>query len=483
MTAPQPVRGSFRDPAARVYADGDRILRGTDAVTLANFEALARTRFFGDAVREGRIVGSRSLGKGDPGAAAVLDQGWAGVLEHDRVPLLSYPYEWTFSMLKDAALLHLDLLEKSLDEGWIIKDSTPYNIQFVGATPTFIDVPSFVPRPPGDYWRGYRQFCMCFLYPLMLTAYRGIPFQVFLRSSLDGIAPVDAARYFTGLGIFRKGVLSHVRFPAALEGRAAAHHTGKAEDAQHKARRHSDAMVKGLVQSMQRIVRALPAASGASAWSDYATTHSYDDASFQEKKAFVAKAASREPLGTVWDLGSNTGIFSELLAQSAAHVVSVDSDHECVERLYLRLRERGDRRILPLTMNLANPSPGQGWAGVERLPFDQRNRPDLILGLALIHHICLSSNVPIPDFLDWLAGTGAKLIIEFVDRDDIMVKEMLSRKSETHEDYNLQNFETELRRRYDVVHSVSLKAGERQIYYCSPLRPGSSKGAAMTSTS
>lgn len=470
MTAPQPIAGSFRDPAARVYADADRILRGIDTTTLANFRALTETRFFSEAVRRGQIVGTRILDASDAGAAAILAQNWAGVLEHERVPLLSYPYEWTFSMLKDAALLHLDLLESALHEGWIVKDSTPYNIQFIGSTPVFIDVPSFIPRPAGDYWRGYRQFCMSFLYPLMLTAYRDIPFQPLLRSSLDGLSPLEASRFFAGFQRFRKGVLSHIVLPATLERRITAQQASGTQTNQGKTKPQSDAMVIGLVQSMRRIVRAFSSAAEASPWSDYTTTHSYDPSSLDEKKAFVAETASRQPFRIAWDLGSNTGTFSELLAKTAEHVVSVDSDHECVERLYLRLHDRGDRKILPLFMNLANPSPNQGWAGTERLSFDNRNKPDLILGLALIHHICLSSNVPIPDFLDWLAATEAKLIIEFVDRDDRMVREMLSRKSETHEAYNLQCFERELERRYEVIRSMPLKNGARKIYECVPHR-------------
>ena len=182
-------------------------------------------------------------------------------------------------------------------------------------------------------------------------------------------------------------------------------------------------------------------------WSDYGDTHSYDRASREEKVAFVEQAAAQGRCKVVWDLGSNTGAFSELLESRADHVISVDADHECVERLYLRLRARDGRKILPLVMNLANPSPNQGWASGERLAFDSRNKPDLILGLALIHHICLGNNVPISNFLDWLVMTPARLIIEFVDRSDSMVREILERKTEAHEDYSLANFERELRRR------------------------------------
>lgn len=468
MSVPQPVGGSFRDPAARVYSYEDRILRGVDAATLANYRELAKADFYLDAIEQGKITRTKHVDKTDVGALAILGDGWAGVLEHERLPLLSYPYEWTFSMLKDAALLHLDLLESALREGWIIKDSTPYNIQFIGASPVFIDIPSFTRRTAGDYWRGYRQFCMLFLYPLMLMAYRQMPYHSLLRGSLDGIAPVEAARFFTGLSRFRKGVLSHVLFPATLERRAAGRTMSGLTSRRSKARPQSDAMVFGLVQSIRRIVRKLPISSDASTWSDYTTTHSYDPASFDEKLSFVGNVVSQEHYGTVWDLGSNTGTFSEILEQSADHVVSVDSDHESVERLYLRLRDRGDKKILPLVMDLVDPSPNQGWANTERSSFDNRNQPELILGLALIHHICLSGNVPIPAFLDWLAGTGAKLIIEFVGRDDVMVKEMLSRKLETHADYNLQNFETELDHRYEIGASKLLKDGDRKIYYCEP---------------
>jgi hypothetical protein len=363
-------------------------------------------------------------------------------------------------------LLHLDLLEQALGEGWIIKDSTPYNIQFVGSAPIFIDIPSFVPRPAGDYWRGYRQFCMMFLYPLMLTAYRGIPFQGLLRGVLDGIPPVEAARFFRGFDWFKKGALAHVYFPAALERRVAERSAERSRLI--KARSQSDAMVLGLVQSMRRIVSSLANASSSSLWSDYTVTHSYDPTSFDEKQAFVAEAASRQRLGIAWDLGSNTGIFSEIVGRSANHVVSVDSDHACVERFYLRLRDHNDRKILPLVMNLANPSPNQGWANAERSSFDSRNKPELILGLALIHHVCLDSNVPIPNFLNWLVRTSARLVIEFVDRDDAMVREMLSRKLEAYQDYNLAHFEAELALRYDVVRSLPLKEGARKIYDCVP---------------
>lgn len=466
MTELQPIAGSFRDPAARVYASGDHIFRGVDAVTLANFQELKETEFFRREARRGRIIGTRVLNKSDPRAAAVIAQGWAGVLEHDRLPLLSYPYEWTFSMLKDAAILHLELLEEAIMAGWIIKDSTPYNIQFVGSSPLFIDTPSFVPRPPGDYWRAYRQFCMLFLYPLMVTAYRGISFQPILRGSLDGIPPAQAAGFFTGLSRFKKGVLTQVWFPAAMERRLETVRCGGA--AANKRKLQSDAMVLGLVQSMQRIVAALKTGSSSSLWANYTQTHSYDDNSLDEKRSLVANLAIADRYGIVWDLGCNTGTFSELLKQRADYVLSVDGDQECVDRFYQRLRARGDNQVLPLFMNLADPSPSQGWANAERAAFDKRNKPDLILALALIHHICLSNNIPIPAFLDWLQGTGANLIIEFVTRDDDMVKAMLARKSEAYKAYDLLSFEQELHRRYEVKSSAVLKEGARKIYYCKP---------------
>lgn len=458
--------GSFRDPSARVYDHQGRVIRGVDQTTAANFSALADAPFFRRELEKSRVVGTTYLDSSDPVTTAVVAGGWAAALEHERVPLISYPYEWTFSMLKDAALLQLELLAEGFDEGWILKDSTPYNVQFVGSQPVFIDVPSFVPRSAGEPWGGYRQFCMLYLYPLLLQAHLGIPFQPVLRSNLDGLTPVETARYFRGWRRLKSGVLSHIMFPAAMERWVESREKNRAPAKHRSGGRQSDVSIRSLIGSIQRLVSTLNVPIKHTAWSEYATSHSYDTQDVTEKREFVRAAAERAQPKIAWDIGCNTGDYAEICAAYARHVIAVDADHDAVESLYRRLRERSANNILPLVMNLANISPSQGWSGRERLSFDERNRPELVVALALIHHMCLSANVPIALFLEWLSSLGGHLVIEFVDREDEMVKKLLTNKTEQYADYNKATFLRELESRYQIVARKSLKNGQREVFHC-----------------
>ena len=407
----------------------------------------------------------------EPGANAavdaILEKGWAGVLEHEVVPFVSYPYEWTHSMLRDAALLHLHILEVALENGWTLKDATPFNIQFIGARPVFIDVPSFMPWVKGEPWLAYRQFCANFLTPLMLQTYLGLDTRPLMRSYLDGIPPTEAAKYFHGLARLRRGVLSHVILPAIVENRIAATERNNVPAKQRKAANHSKAMVIGLVQSITRLVRGLKFKQTHSDWSEYAQSHSYNDEEFQQKKQFVENAVSHR-IALVWDIGCNTGTFSRILAPHADCVVSVDSDHNAVEKLYLEEHQKKDSNILPLIINLANISPDQGWAGSERAAFDRRGKPDMILVLALVHHVRISANIPFDLFLAWLRMLDAEIVIEFVDRHDEMVVKLLTNKKEQYADYSRETFVRQVEERFRIKNRAVLKGGKREIFHLIP---------------
>jgi hypothetical protein len=465
-----PVSGSFRDPSGRVYICGDRIIRGVDQSTAEHFERLQKSTFFPAAMNNGSVVRTTLLHMHDPVAKPIRDEGWHAAIEHERLPVISYPYEWSFSMLKDAALLQLDLLSKAFKEGWTLKDATPYNVQFVGSRPVFIDTPSFVPRSSGEPWFGYRQFCMLNLYPLMLQAYKNIPFQGIVRANLDGITPIEARRYFGGWSQFFPSVFLHAGFPAIMERQVQKQGQTGRPMTKAGAPLQADRSIHNLIDSMHRVVSKLDAKPGSSVWSDYAQTHSYQDSDFSTKRKFVAQVAESLSPMTVWDIGSNTGEFSEICAKFADSVIAVDGDDSAIEALYRRLKRNATANILPLIMNLANMSPNQGWAGEERISLDRRSNPDLIVALALIHHIALSANIPIPLFLDWLAKRTPNLIIEFVDRDDEMTKALLANKKETYPLYNKDVFFAELQKRFQIRSSVKLKNGLREVYYCGRLR-------------
>jgi len=474
-TKPEANAGSFRDPANRVYevapeSSGEkaRILRGLSEDALTIYQQLSGEAFFQKALAAGHVVQTELLEADDENASLVMIDGWAGVLEHEAVPFVTYPYEWSFSMLKDAALLQLHLIEKSLENGWTLKDATTYNIQWIGPRPVFIDVPSFQPWKEGEPWVGYRQFCSMFLTPLLLRAHLDIDHLPILRSYIDGIPPTEAAKYFTGSKRFKKGVLSHIIFPAKVENSIARRERDDAPARQRITRKQSKAMVLGLVQSLSRLVRKLSIEIKHTDWSQYYKTHSYEEADFSAKKAFVTKHASTTKQEHIWDIGCNTGTFSKVSSKYCSQVISVDGDHNAVEQLYLAEKMNAGSNILPLVMNLSNISPGQGWGGSERQAFDQRRKPDLVFCLALIHHVRMSANIPNAFFLKWLHSLQAGVILEFVNREDEMVMKLLTNKKEQYEDYSLDQFIKEAEQLFTIKDRESLKDGKREIFYLTP---------------
>jgi len=464
--------GSFRDPVNRVYEldtkSGKRILRGLSADALEIYNSLADSEFFKKFIQSGKIINTKLLPAKDKDAKTIMKDGWTGVLEHETIPFVSYPYEWTFSMLKDAALLQLQIIEQSLENGWTLKDATPYNIQFIGSRAVFIDTPSFEPWVKGEPWVGYRQFCSMFLTPLLLKAHLNIDYAPLMRSYLDGIPPTEAAKFFQGVKRFKKGVMSHIIFPAKVENSIANRERDAAPAQERKARPQSDAMVIGLVQSLRRLVNKLTIEIDHTDWSQYDKTHSYQEADFQAKKDFVLKQASLSKRDQVWDIGCNTGTFSRISAEFCNQVISVDGDHNAVEQLYIHQKKEVSSNILPLYINLGNISPGQGWAGKERMALDQRKKPDLVLCLALIHHVRMSANIPNKLFLEWLRSLDAEIVLEFVNRNDEMVIKLLTNKKEQYEDYNIDQFVKETKEYFTIKDREPLKGGKREIFFLKP---------------
>ena len=385
----------------------------------------------------------------------------AGALRHERIPFVSHPYEWPFSMLKDAALLQLALGREALRQDLALKDASPYNVQWRGASPVFVDVGSFERLRPGEPWAGYRQFCMLFLYPLMLQAYRGVGYQAWLRGSIDGIAPAEARAL---LPRFRRGVFSHVILHARLEARYAA--TGGREVKRELQRAgFGKELLDANLRKLEKLVRRLEYTPGRTAWTEYGATNTYTDEQAGRKAEFVRAAAARRPGGLTWDLGCNDGTYSRVAAEHADHVVAVDADHATVDGLYRALEGRRD--ILPLVMSVTDPSPDLGWRGAERASLERRGTPDLVLALALVHHVVIAGNVPVASFLDWLRSLDSALVIEFPDREDPMVQRLLSGKAETaNPDYDRERFERELGERFRVERTERL--GSRTLYAAHP---------------
>lgn len=458
MTSARSEPGSFRDPESRVFYAGGEVFRALSEEGLANFELLAASGLLDDP----RIV--RTEVAHTAPIPALLTGEVAAVLRHERIPFVSYPYEWTFSMLQDAALLQLDLLLAALEHDLILKDSTPYNVQFVGSRPVHIDVGSFERLREAELWVGYRQFCMLYLYPLLLQATKGVRFQPLLRGSLDGITATEMRALMSARDRFRRGYLTHVFLHARLEGRDTVRRTsGRSRPGFGKQ------VILANVRKMRKLVARLEWDPPQGVWVQYGECNTYTDDDAWQKDEFVRAVATSQAWQLVWDLGCNNGRHARIAAERARHVVAVDADQGPVELLYRELREAGEDRILPLAMNVADPSPGLGWRGLERQPLQGRGRPDLVLALALVHHLTIGANVPLQEVVAWLASLGAALVVEFPTREDPMVQQLLRAKREgLHRDYELDHFERCLKESFDVRRSERLGSGTRILYFALP---------------
>ena len=453
--------GSFRDPESRIFYEGDAVYRALSADGLSDFEAVQATGLLDD----GRVVGTERV-ENVATLKDLLVHEPAAVLRHERIPFVSYPYEWTYSMLKDAALLQLDLLLASLEHDIVLKDATPYNVQFNGSRPVFVDVGSFERLREGEPWIGYRQFCMLYLYPLLLQSAKGVAFQPWLRGAIDGITPAQMRALMSFRDRFRRGVFTNVFLHAKLEARYA-DRPGQVK--QEVKRVFKKELFVANVRKMRKLVERLEWNPPHGVWTAYGERNTYTDDDARRKDEFVRAVATSRQWRLVWDIGANNGRYSRIAAEGAKTVVAVDADQGPVELLYRDLRAEGDEQILTLAMNLADPSPGLGWRGLERRALPDRGKPDLLLALALVHHMAIGANVPVREFIDWLASLGSALVIEFPTREDPMVKKLLAPKREgLHPDYELGFFERCLNDAFEVERSERLESGTRVLYYARP---------------
>ncbi|HSO50851.1 MAG TPA: methyltransferase [Acidimicrobiia bacterium] len=451
MISPDP--GSFRDPASRVVLDGERVLRLLDERGLQGWRALAATDFFKTAVSEGRLIAAVEV---DP------PPGSPGALEHPRVPLISYPYEWTFSMLKAAALLQLDLLEGALHAGLTIKDSTPYNVQFVDGRPVFIDIGSFEAYRQGEPWIGYRQFTRQYLFPLMLRAWVGVPFQPWLRGDLEGPTPAQMARILGGKKRFNMGALLHVRLQARMEARM----SDRAVREDLRTAGFTPELILANVKKLRSLVTSLEWEHGIDGWSDYGScTHVSRDR--DAKSEFLQSAIERVRPRRVLDLGANDGHFSLIATEGGAQAIAVDSDEAVLDELYRR--SIGKSLSVVLT-DLGNPSPAQGWAGVERSGIVERARPDLVIAYGLIHHLIYSASIPPREVLQWLRNFGTPVVVEFVSPADEMVAKLVGNKlpAELHSDREEAEFRALLDEFFEVRSERKLQSDTRVLFDLDP---------------
>ncbi len=380
------------------------------------------------------------------------------VLKPDPVPFISYPYEWCFSQLKDAALATLKIQKLAMAHGMSLKDSSAYNIQFFKGKACLIDTLSFESLKDGEPWVAYKQFCQHFLGPIALMSYTDIRLNQLLRVYIDGI-PLDLVRELLPLRTRIKwSIFTHIHLHSKYQQRYADKGSVK------KKRRVSDAALHGILDSLESSVKGLKWQPSGTEWGQYYTFTNYSDESFNRKKQLVSDLLDATGAATVWDLGANTGVFSRIASDKGMNTISFDIDPAAVEKNYLESIERSETNITPLVLDLTNPSSAIGWANSERMSISERGPVDTVLALALIHHLAISNNLPLAHIADFLSTLCRSLIIEFVPKEDSQVQLLLASREDIFPNYTRSGFESASSERFELKKTIQTKDTKRALY-------------------
>lgn len=446
---------SFRDPAGFIFESDGRVYRQINKAGKDDYDLFMKGGLYQRLARDGLIIPHQETDdKLASGPEAYK------VIQAEKIPFVSYPYEWSFSQLKSAAILTLKVQRLALEHGMILKDASAYNVQSIGKNAVFIDTLSFRKYKSGEAWDGYKQFCEHFLAPLALAVYNSPEFLRAQKAFIDGIPLPVAVTLLPRRSKWSRGMFSHIYLHAASQRRYdnAGHSSSK------KVRRISPLALQGLMHSLEAAVRRLKTSPTRSEWGDYYNDTNYTDKAFGAKRQIVRDLLEQIPARPeiVWDLGANDGTFSEIAAKMGAYTVSFDIDMNAVERNYTK--DVLADKVLPLVMDLSNPSPALGWGHTERLSLQERGPADAVLALALIHHLAIGNNLPLNAVADYFAHLTRYLIIEFVPKEDSKVQLLLASRRDIFESYHQKGFEKAFGEKFKLLDKKAVAGSKRVIY-------------------
>jgi ribosomal protein L11 methylase PrmA len=444
---------SFRDPSGFVFRRDGVLYRQVNRSFAEQFDFLGSSGLYEALTSAGLLI--PHVEEGEP----MTDEAHT-VLRPEPIPFISLPAEWCFSELKEAALATLRIQEMALDHGMSLRDASAYNIQFRHGRPVLIDTLSFEPYRDGEPWVAYRQFCQHFLAPLALMAYRDVRLSQLLRANIDGL-PLDLAAELLPRGArSRMGLRIHLVAHAKSQRR----HEGETPPDDSR-RSFSLRSFRGLLDSLASAVRGLRWDAGRTTWSDYyAEADHYTAEAFDHKKELVTKFLEEVGPSSVWDLGGNVGVFARIASERGIPTVCFDLDAASVEANYQKVLEDGERDLLPLVLDLTNPTPSLGWAGRERPSLAERGPADLGLALALVHHLAIGNNVPLGWVADYFADLARWLVIEFVPKADPKVQTLLATREDIFPDYTVEGFEGAFAERFVTERREPIAGSERVMY-------------------
>ena len=453
-----PHRASFRDPSGFMFTHEGMLYRQVNMIYRPHYDHLIRSGLYTSLTTKRWLVNHTEVKSPVPNPGQTYK-----ILQPSRIRFISYPHEWSFSQLKDAALLTLDIQEEALEHKMSLKDASAYNIQFERGVPMFIDTLSFECYEEGQPWEAYRQFCRHFLAPLALMAKNDVRLGQLLKVYIDGI-PLDlASGLLSKVSWLRPGLLMHLHLHARME--QAFSQTDKPSTARSdRVPRLSKKGLTGILNTLRNTIENLKWKPRGTEWGQYYQATNYSESSFEEKCRLVANYLKLSDADLVWDLGANTGHFSRLAEDIGATTIAFDIDPAAVEINYQMLREKGSAGPLPLLLDLTNPSPGLGWNNRERDSLIDRGPADCVMALALVHHLAISNNLPLDHIANFLAQITRYLIIEFVPKSDSQVQRLLKSRKDIFEAYTREHFEKTFGAHFSIVRVEKIKGTERVLY-------------------
>ncbi len=447
------IQGSFRDPSGFVFWHDDSVYRQVNMVYKENYDHLIESGLYNKLLERGLLIPHTEVSND----YALTDKVYK-ILKPDMVPFISYPYEWCFSQLKDAALATLEIQKIALESEMTLKDASAFNIQFIKGKPVFIDTLSFEKYREGQFWIAYRQFCQHFLAPLTLISYKDVRLHQLFRVFIDGI-PLDFASSLLPLRTwFRFPLLSHIHFHAKSQKHFSNKTVGTSD------RKMSRLAFSGVINSLESAIKKIKWNPLGTEWADYYEDTNYSSDAFDHKISLVDEFLNKLDTKTVWDLGANMGTFSKLSASSGKETISFDIDPAAVEKNYVECTQNGETNILPLLIDLTNPSPSLGWEHLERLSFMDRVPVETVLALALIHHLAISNNLSLDKIASFFNKICNTLIIEFVPQSDSQFKRLRLTRDSDFSNYTQQVFENEFKKYYTITNSSRIKTSDRTLY-------------------
>ena len=454
------IKSSFRDPSGFLFTFEGSLYRQINKSYQNEFDKMVDSGLYQKLVEKELLIPHEEVN-----VESSQPEKCYKTIKPKLIDFISYPYEWSFNQLKDAALTTLEIQKIAMDYGLTLKDSSAYNVQFLNGKPIFIDTLSFEIYQEGQFWKPYRQFCQHFLSPLALMNHKDIRLNQLLKIYIDGI-PLDlTSKLLPAKTKTMFSLLAHIHTHSKKQ----KDYEGKQVDV--KKRKLSKNSFVGVIESLHSAIKKQNISLEKTEWGNYYSDTNYSEVAMNDKKTIILNLIEKIKPKNVWDIGGNVGIFSRISSDKEIFTVCFDIDPVAIEKNYLECKEKNEKYLLPLLLDLTNPSPDIGWQNMERDSFLTRGPADLVFALALIHHLAISNNVPFELISEFFSRNCRNLIIEFVPKTDTQVKRLLSSREDIFSEYDYEHFEKEFEKLFIIIEKKEIKDSERIIYYMQNKKP------------